>query len=318
MRKKKAAALLAMAVLLSACGTAATDSQVESSITEESAVPKMPSSPGQEAADSVDTDSDEDAKEEASKEEKKKSASSKNEFTEQVIYEQDGLKVTATGLEESRTGIQLKLTVENSADCTYIVQARNVSANGIMVDPSMSIDVAAGKKANGKMRLSSRELEDAGISQIHSLEFNLHIFPEDDFMDGIDSDLITLTLSDGEESKSVDGEVLYDADGLKIISTGLKESELFGTALGLYLENSSDQALTVQCRDLSINGIMIDGVFSCDLMPGKKAYDEITVFSSQLEENDIEEIENAELSFHIVNADDWSDSTDSDPITINY
>ena len=50
---------------------------------------------------------------------------------------------------------------------------------------------------------------------------------------------------------------------------------------------------------------------------GKKAIDDITVFSSDLEENGIESIEDVELKFHIYDADSYSTITDTDPITFS-
>ena len=40
--------------------------------------------------------------------------------------------------------------------------------------------------------------------------------------------------------------------------------------------------------------------------------------SSSLEENDIEEIEEVELSFHITDADSWKTIADSDPVNIKF
>ena len=57
--------------------------------------------------------------------------------------------------------------------------------------------------------------------------------------------------------------------------------------------------------------------FSTTVYDGKKAIDDITVFSSELEENGIESIEDVELKFHIYDADSYSTITDTDPITFS-
>ena len=57
-----------------------------------------------------------------------------------------------------------------------IAQTRNVSVNGLMIDPIFSADVVAGKKTNDKMTIMSSELEFAGITTIKNIEFILHIF----------------------------------------------------------------------------------------------------------------------------------------------
>lgn len=241
------------------------------------------------------------------------------QFEPQAVYDADGLKVTAKGIEDGFMGPELKLEVENSSSESWVIQARNVSVNGMMVDPVMSIEVAPGKKANDEMTLMNSQLKDAGVEDIAQVEFNLHFFKPDNFESSFDSELISLKLSEGDGSAGeVTGDVLLDADGVRIISTGMKDDSFLGKEIGLVVENSSDQPVTVQARDMSVNGYMVSPVFSCDVMPGKKASDSITIMKSDLEDNDIETIEDVELSFHIFNTNDFGSGYDTEMISIQY
>ena len=69
---------------------------------------------------------------------------------------------------------------------------------------------------------------------------------------------------------------------------------------------------------MSINGFMVDPIFSCDVPVGKHAIDTITFMSNELEENDITRIENVELSFHIFDMNSWDDIDNTDPVTIIF
>ena len=60
---------------------------------------------------------------------------------------------------------------------------------------------------------------------------------------------------------------------------------------------------------------MISPLFSTTVYDGKMSIDDITIFSSELEENDIETIETVELKFHIYDADTYSTIADSERIT---
>ncbi len=113
--------------------------------------------------------------------------------------------------------------------------------------------------------------------------------------------------------------VIVDQDGVKISFLGLGESYL-GPSIKLKIENNTDQNITVQQRDMSINGIMMNGIFSSDVSPGKIANDSIDILDSDLEENSISQIENVELSFVVFNADSWDDIFETGPISIgiNY
>ena len=66
---------------------------------------------------------------------------------ERVLYEDSTAKITLTGLESGLFGTELKVKIENLSDKTICVQSRKVSINGIMVEPTFSAEVAAGKTA---------------------------------------------------------------------------------------------------------------------------------------------------------------------------
>ncbi len=92
--------------------------------------------------------------------------------------------------------------------------------------------------------------------------------------------------------------VLLDQNGIKITFTGVKQERSY-TNLKLKIENNTDIDITVQERDMSINDIMISGVFSPTIAAGKVANDEISLFTSDLEENGITQIEKVELKFFV-------------------
>ena len=62
---------------------------------------------------------------------------------------------------------------------------------------------------------------------------------------------------------------------------------------------------------------MMSPLFSTTVYDGKKSIDAITVFSSDLEGNGIESIDEVELRFHIYNADSYDTIADSDAITFS-
>lgn len=113
--------------------------------------------------------------------------------------------------------------------------------------------------------------------------------------------------------------VIVDQNGVKISFVGVSESYI-GPSLKLKIENNTDQNITVQQRDMSINGIMMDGIFSCDVTTGKIANDSIDILNRKLEDNNISQIENVELSFVAFNSDSWNNIFETGPISIgiNY
>lgn len=109
--------------------------------------------------------------------------------------------------------------------------------------------------------------------------------------------------------------VLFEGNGIKIIYKGITSDGFYHNA-NVKIENNSSRDYTVQVRDVSVNGYMIRPVFSCDIKNGKMANDKISFFDSDLEENDIKEIKDIELSFHVYNDDEWEDRFETEMIKI--
>lgn len=109
-----------------------------------------------------------------------------------VLYDDNGIKVTYTGIEEHSISYDIKLLIENNTDVNYTVQAADFSVNGFMTTGLLSCSVAAKKKANDKIMIPKSQLEDSGITDIENVEFTLHIFNSDDWTNSIDSDPISI------------------------------------------------------------------------------------------------------------------------------
>lgn len=243
-------------------------------------------------------------------------------ITETVILDESGIKITAKSLEYGGwLGPEVKFLIENESDSALTVQCRNASVNGYMVDTSMSADVAAGKKSNDSLTIYQSSLDDCGITEIADIEFSFHIFKSDGWDTYLDSDLIKLETSAAEKhiyTYDDSGEVLFEGNGIKIVSKGFYEdTSYFGRAgLLVYVQNDSGENITIQARDESVNGFMVDTIFSLDVVNGKHAIDLVEFSQYSLDENSISDIETCELYFHIFNADNWDELLNTDPIVI--
>lgn len=244
-------------------------------------------------------------------------------LAEQVLLDKKDVLITATGMvEDSWMGPGLKIRIENNSKKDLTVQTRSTSVNGYMVDGLLSADVAAGKKSNDELTFSSDELEAAGIADLADIELNFHIFTQDDWETYLDSDPITIktSLADTYEYRFDDtGKLLYEKNGIRILAKGISDSDsLFGPGLILFIENLSKKSITVQSRDVSVNGYMIDASLSSEVSPGKRALDALTFFQSDLEKNDIEKFTDVELAFHIFETDDYDTLDDTKKYVLTF
>jgi len=242
---------------------------------------------------------------------------------ETVLVDEAGVKITAKSLnDDGLLGAEVKLLIENSSGKDLTFQCRNSSVNGYMVETMMSVDVVDGKKANDSLIFMASDLENSGIVTIADMEFSFHIFTTADWKDYLDTSQIQLqTSAAGTYVYSFDdsGDLAYEGNGVKVVVKGLAtEDSMLGPSVLVYLENNSDKTVTVQARDVSINGFMVDALFSSDVVTGKHAVDAITFLATQLEENGISQIQTVELSFHIFDTASWKTIADTDALTITF
>lgn len=242
---------------------------------------------------------------------------------EQVLLDQDGIKITAKELSnDSFWGPEVKVLVENTSSKSVTVQLRDVSVNGIMMEPMFSTDVAPGKKVNDSITFMSSEFEEAGITIIQNMEFSFHVFDTESWDTVFDSETIYLaTNADGliEQELDKEGQLVLEQDGISVvIKEADSEDSFWGADIYVYVENNSDRNVTVQARSVSINGFMVEPMFSCDVAAGKQAYDSLTFLESDLTENGIESIDNMEISFHVFDTESWDTIFDSEQINVSF
>lgn len=238
---------------------------------------------------------------------------------EQVLLDQDGILITATEyVSDSIWGDGIRLLLENNSDRTVTVGCKALIVNHYMITDLFSSEVAAGKKANEVMYLSSSELKAAGIDTVGQVEVYFQIFDSESFDTILESDCVTIKTSGFEEMDTTPddlGTELYQADGIRIVGKTVDEDSFWGTAMLLYCENTSGRNVGISVEEMSVNGFMMNPLFSTTVYDGKMSLDEITLLSSDLEANGIEAIEEVELKFHIYDADSYSTVADSEPIS---
>ena len=241
---------------------------------------------------------------------------------ETVLYEADGVKVTATGYEDGWMGPEIKILVENDSSKNVLVTSASVSANGYMM-PSAALyaEVAAGKKANETLSIMSSELDQSGIEMVAELQFYLQIQDPETWETITTSDLLTLTTSAAPYEQPVDdsGDVLYDSDGIRIICKGLKQDIIWDGTVVFYMENNSGKEISIYAENVSVNGFMQDVGLWSDLRPSTKIIDGMSMIDlSDLEIENIDQIENIEFNLRIVDANTWEDIVTTDVLTLNF
>lgn len=253
---------------------------------------------------SDDTATDNEASKSKEKESNiKENATSSTTIEEQVLLDQDGLKITATELvEDSIWGKGVKLLIENESDKNLGVGCNALIVNNYMITDLFSTTIASGKKANEVMYFASAELEEAGINNIGQIEIHFNIFNDETYETIVAPDCVTIKTSDYDnmDVKAMDeGKELLNQDGVKIVGRYVDENSIWGTGILLYIENTTGKNIVVQCDNMSINGFMVSPFFSCNVYDGKMALTDITIMETDLQDNNIEAVKDVELQFNV-------------------
>ena len=320
MKKKVLLLSLLTTMLLSACGGTPTTSSTSNSNSQPSAESNTDNTADQ-TETSAESNTDNDADQTETSAESQGSGDSTIVVEEAVILDQDGVTITVTGFSQSLMGQELKMLIENDSDNNITVMLRHVSVNGYMINPAMSEDVTTGKKSNSSMLFMSSDLEKCEINTITDITFGIHIVDSSSWETIYDSEMITVKTSAADsyiQSYNDSGNVIYDSNGIKIVSKGIAEDIIFGPAALLYIENNTEHNISIQVNETSVNGLMLDPVCSIEVSSGKKIVSGITFFSSQLEENSITAFEIIETSFHIFDTDSWDNIIDTEPVVITF
>ena len=243
-------------------------------------------------------------------------------IAETVLYEADGIKVTAKSLEDGLFGAEVKLLIENDSSKNILITSSSVSANGYMMPTAaLYAEVAAGKKANESLTLMSSELDQCGIETLAEMQFYLQIQDPETWETIKTTDLITLATSATGYTQPVDdsGDVLYNENGYKIVCKGLKQDIIWDGTVVFYMENNSSKAVSIYAENVSVNGFMQEVGLWSDLRPSTKMIDGMSMIDlSDMEITNIDEIKTIEFNLRIVDAETWEDIVTTDAMTLNF
>lgn len=240
---------------------------------------------------------------------------------ETVIYDENDIKITATGLkEDGLLGPELNLLIENNSTQNITVQPEYCLVNGYMMYGLMSSDVAVGKKNNDTLDFSRSTLQECGIDQIADIRLKLTVSDGDSWTTLFKTDELSLqTSAAGSYTQTYDdsGEVIYDTNGIKVVAKSAGD-DFLGKGVTFYLENNTEQHIVVNGENISVNGYMMTDLFYADLAPHSHAVDTLTLLDSDLKDNSIDTIEEVDLTLRITDYDSYDNIDTTSPITLHF
>lgn len=270
-------------------------------------------------------------------------------LAETVMYEENGVKITAKGLTYTNYSADVELLIENNSgkDLTFVSGSVGYSCNsvnGYMVeDGYLNCDVANGKSANDSISFNFNTLMLYGINEIADLEiefdisdddynhtysgpiqlktsvYDSHDYSIDNYQESIASSASMNTYNYSMVHFSTDS--IYEESGVKYLSTALMRNEDGEYGLFMELENTSTQTVYVSVSDIGINGLTVYSSTwtGSSINPGKRCI--IDIDMSSVINSDFQEVyginEIASVSLSLTQSDtDGNEIVDETPIEI--
>lgn len=252
--------------------------------------------------------------------EEKKDKGSVTAIEEQILLEQDGLKISATEWVEDEQGFGINILMENGSDKGLTVKCSALIVNNYMIPILFSSSVAAGEQTTKTLYFSSSKLQNAGIDSIGQIELYFHVYDSYNYLTVFDSDCITIKTSE-YDSMNVkvldDGKELLNQEGIKIVGKYVDKNRSWGSAILLYVENKSGKNIGIDCDTMTVNGFVVTPIFESEVYNDKMAIAAIEIVSSDLEDNGIETIEEVEVQFEIYELGTYIPIINTEPISFS-
>lgn len=124
--------------------------------------------------------------------EENKKADAKSISTNEVIFDEKGLKITYKGTEadDLNVGTDIKLAFENNSDRSYDVTIDDFSIDGYSINAMFYVQVASGKSSNSSIEVLDSYLKDNGLSADSIKQVTMKIVITDfDSFDTYESDV---------------------------------------------------------------------------------------------------------------------------------
>lgn len=238
-----------------------------------------------------------------------------------VLYSANDVTITATSIVYSYYDDsvipEIKVTVENNTSNDLGINVDYCAINGVTMYGYISGDVAAGKKSNEELSISTDDFTLTGFDSIDNIKLQVSFYDSDTYDTLIDDGVVQdINLSDSYTPfsiSSVPGAVALDSsNGINAYYVGTTTGWDDTLVFVFYIENTTDKTCVAESDDFSINDFMQDDYGYGYLLPGTGTF-------MSIEANDditsIDDVTNASIKFEVRDYDSYETFYSSDELT---
>ena len=229
----------------------------------------------------------------------------------QILYEGEGLKVTAESIGLRYDSPTVLITVENSTDRTVGVSSDSVVVNGYMMSTAgFYRETEPGKTEQTYLTLESDDLSLCGIDTVAEISMGIMAYDSKDYSTIVPLQRVELRTAAYGLKQPVDdrGLLLWEADGVRLLFRQARVSSYDTGTMIFFVENMSERSVSIRSEAVYLNGKEADTMLWCYLRPSTRMVD--TVYLFDLEEigvGGMEDLKEIKLDLRIQNEEDWEE-----------
>jgi hypothetical protein len=242
------------------------------------------------------------------------------DFDDTVIYDSNGVTVTATSISwyEDYTGAQypeINVVITNNSDKDITVNCEYLSINGVaMPYASIYCDVTAGMSAKDKVDCDYDDVWTyCDFEEIEYLSVCLNVY-DSDYNDLSDSyDFVTIPLTDDYGVYGPDeSQKILSQDGFDIYYLGTVTNSYEEEQFVFYIFNNGDRYVHADCDKLAVDGFMQKDGYDYTYL---YSYDGGLLFADVDEGTSVSDIASAVIQFEAYDATTYDDCLETGNVT---
>jgi hypothetical protein len=241
------------------------------------------------------------------------------DFEDTVIYDSNGVTVTATSISwyEDYDGNQypeINVVITNSSDKDVTVNCEYLSINGVaMPYASIYSEVTAGMSAKDKVDCDYDDVWTyCDFDEIEYFSVCLNVY-DSDYNDLSDSyDFVTVPLTDDYGPYGPDdSQMVLSQDGFDIYYLGTVTNSYEEEQFVFYIFNNGDRYVHADCDKLAVDGFMQKSGYDYTYL---YSYDGGLLFANADDDTSLSDITSASIQFEAYDATSYDDLLDTDNV----
>ncbi|MBR4164969.1 MAG: hypothetical protein IKR43_01875 [Lachnospiraceae bacterium] len=290
-----AALILALSLMLSACGSA-TPSSTEAPET------TLPAST--EATQPITT-TEEPTTEYPTTEEPREPLT----IEEYTLIDKDKVTAVIRDFAEDEEGARINLSLKNGTDKNIAVCCTSLVLNGYTMTEPAGIRLEPGAETEDALFFDRAVLDELGIAEIGSVIADYKVIDTDTGETLIDADAYEIKTSAYErmtDGKVWEGRELYRGNDVLILLTDVTATRTGGTCFKLYVENASKKNIALVGLQALVNGRLADAPYLGVVNAGGKALTDLIVTKTVKDKYGIgDETDSLEFSLEARDCSSW-------------